>query len=311
MAALLAIAPVPAFATTASQQDQLRVEDYRPVFQDCRRAGFAPLLAIRHMEIDGAAMVLTVDPITLATRLEREQNWSCVDTDDEHQKNTRFVRAIHASDESRVPVLDTIANGGLLRGATPTGAFITGDLCPSRKPLDRAFLTQLETVQTPLPLALALSGTWLIRHHADFHWLQGQVRSGALQIAWVDHSYHHPFARGLPLARNFLLMKGVDPSAEIMSTERVLIANGEVPSVFFRFPGLVSSAALMQVAAEYHLVVVGAAAWLAKSPRVQPGDIVLIHPNGNEPMGLRIFLALLAEKEIAKPFRAIEEAPGR
>lgn len=311
MAALLAIAPVPVVATTDSQRNQVRVENYRPVFQACRRAGFAPVLAIRHMEIGGAGMVLTVDPLTLATRLERQQNWSCVDTDDEHQKNTRFVRAIHASDGSSVPVSDTIVNGGLLHGATPTGAFITGDLCPSRKPLDRAFLTQLETVQTPLPLALALSGTWLIGHHADFDWLQGQVRSGALQITWVDHSYHHPFVRGVPLAHNFLLMQGVDPSAEIISTERMLIANGEVPSVFFRFPGLVSSAALMRVAAEYHLIVLGAAAWLAKSPRMQPGDIVLVHPNGNEPMGLRIFLALLAENEIAKPLRAIEEAPGK
>ena len=65
------------------------------------------------------------------------------------------------------------------------------------------------------------------------------------------------------IAANFLLTKGVDPQEEILDTERLLIANGETPSLFFRFPGLVSSDPLMQAVSQFHLVTLGADAWLA------------------------------------------------
>ncbi len=264
------------------------------------------------MEIDGVPSLLTVDPATLATRLERDQAWSCVDTDDQQQKDTRYVKAVHASITPRTgaPALASgvIAYGGLLRGPA-AGSFLTGDLCPSRRPLDRAFLERLQSIQSPMPVALAISGLWLTAHRADFDWLRDRERTGALQITWVDHSYHHPYLPGRALAANFLLAPSVDMPAEILRTEQLVIANGETPSVFFRFPGLMSNASLMQVAGGYHLVVLGAGAWLARTPRARPGDIILVHANGNEPTGLRIFSALLAEGKLPRPFRTIDEAP--
>ncbi len=294
-----------------------QVRNYRPVFEECRGADMthgsgAPRFAIRRMEIDGTAMLLTVDPATLTTRLERDQDWSCADTDDERQKNTRYIRAVRSSSAptasgAALPS-DVIANGGLVRGTT-TGSFITGDLCPSLRPLDRAFLAKLEAAQSPLPIALSISGLWLIRHRADFGWLRDREQAGALAITWVDHSYHHPYVPGRAVADNFLLTPGVDMRAEILDTERLLIAGGETPSVFFRFPGLISNPALMEAAAQYHLIVLGAGAWLAKSPRARPGAVILVHLNGNEPAGLAIFSTLLAAGKLPQPFRPIEDAP--
>jgi hypothetical protein len=312
MAALFAIASCAAHAEDVPAVGRVQVSDYRPVFQECQRGEGAPLLAIRRMEIDGTGMLLTVDPTTLATHLEREQDWSCADTDDERRKDTRYIRAIRSSGAPRsggaAPPSDVITNGGLVHGAT-TGSFITGDLCPSNKPLDRPFLERLEAARSPVPLALSISGTWLIRHEADFQWLRERERAGALRITWVDHSYSHPYVPGRRFADNFLLTPGVDMRAEILDTERLLIANGETPSVFFRFPGLISNPSLMRVAGDYHLIVLGADAWLARSPRARPGDIILVHPNGNEPGGLEIFSTLLAAGKLPQPFRPIEEAP--
>ncbi len=312
MGALVAIAACAGQAAGAPPETHSQVGDYRPVFEECHRAGRAPQLAIRRMEIDGTAMLLTVDPAALATRLERERDWSCADTDDEHQKDTRYIRAVRSSGAppagGKATPSGVIANGGLTRGGT-TGSFITGDLCPSRRPLDRAYLEKLQATQPNLPIALAISGLWLIRHAADFEWLRDRERAGALQITWVDHSYHHPYVRGQILADNFLLTAGVDMQAEILDTERLLIAHGETPSVFFRFPGLISNPALMQAVRDDHLIVLGAGAWLAQSPRVKPGDIILVHPNGNEPAGLAIFSTLLAAGKLPQPFRRIAEAP--
>jgi hypothetical protein len=303
MAALFAIGAYGAHAADAPA----RVRDYRPVFQECHQDDSAPVLAIRRMAIDGKGMLLTVDPSTLETALAREQDWSCTDTDDEHQKNTRYIKAVHASGMAHPR--DVIVNGGLVHGATAAGSFVTGDLCPSHRSLDRAFLEKLQATESPLPVALSISGLWLTHHGADFQWLHDQERAGTLQITWVDHSYHHQFVPGRPLADNFLLMPGVDMQAEILDTERLLIAEGETPSVFFRFPGLISNAALMQAMRDDHLIVLGADAWLAKTQKARPGGIILLHLNGNEPAGLEIFSTLLASGKLPQPFRPIDEAP--
>jgi hypothetical protein len=311
MAALSAIVAFAAHAGGAPQAGQAQVREYRPVFEACARPGRTPQLAIRSMKINGIPTWLTVDPTTLSTQLDREQDWSCTDTNDEQQKDTRYLRAVRASiapPASAVLPSDVIAYGGLLRGPTP-GSFITGDLCPSRRPLDRAFIETLLSVQSPLPVALSISGLWLTHHRAEFEWLRDQERAGALQITWVDHSYHHPYVPGRALADNFLLMPGVDMRAEILDTERLVIADGETPSVFFRFPGLMANHALLQVTGEYHLIVLGAGAWLARSPRARPGDIILVHLNGNEPAGLRIFSTLLAKGKLPQPFKKIGELP--
>jgi hypothetical protein len=312
MAAWPTIAACGHRASRAPQAGFAQVLEYRPVFQDCRRADGAKRLATRRMEIDGQAMILTVDAATLVTHLEPDQDWACTDTDEERQKGTRYLQAVQSSvmpaagAPGRLP--GVIAYGGLLRAAT-TGSFVTGDLCPSRRPLDRAFLQKLLAVQSPLPLALSISGLWLIWHRADFQWLRDQERADVLRITWVDHSYHHPYVAGHALADNFLLTPGIDMRSEILDTERLLVANHATPSVFFRFPGLMSNQALMQVAGDFHLVVLGAGAWLARTPRARPGDIILVHLNGNEPAGLSIFSDLLARGKLPQPFKPIGEAP--
>ena len=156
---------------------------------------------------------------------------------------------------------------------------------------------------------MSISGLWLIHHFADFRWLLDQRKSGALDILWVDHTYHHPYRRRLPEAANFLLSKGVDPEEEILDTERLLIANGETPSLFFRFPGLVSSDPLMQAVSRFHLVTLGADAWLAKGQQPERGSIVLVHPNGNEPKGLAMFAHDLTRGTIAAPLEPLTAAP--
>ena len=114
----------------------------------------------------------------------------------------------------------------------------------------------------------------------------------------------------MPNERNFLLTEGVDPDAEILDTERLLIANGQTPSLFFRFPGLISSAPLMQAVRRHHLISLGADAWLALGQRPGEGSIILVHPNGNEETGLAMFDRDLARGAIVQPFEPLIAAPN-
>jgi hypothetical protein len=286
------------------------VADYSPVLQACVAADGRKAVAIREMTIAGQKIALLADPDALTTRLESAACWTCHDESEDELAATRMGHAIRAS--AQAPGLvrrGFLQNAGLTHGAGQ-GDFITGDLCPSQKPLSRAFFTQLESAGPHVPVALSISGLWLIHHFGDFRWLVGERNAGALNILWTDHTYHHPYHRKLPNDANFLLTKGVDPQEEILDTERLLIANGETPSLFFRFPGLVSSDPLMQAVSQDHLITLGADAWLALGQKPGRGSIVLVHPNGNEPKGLALFCTDLAHGEIASPLEPLTAAPN-
>jgi hypothetical protein len=251
-------------APATQLQSVATVGDYRPVLKACVAADGRKAVAIREMTIAGQKVALLADPEALTTRLERAACWTCREASEGELNATRMGRAI--SESAEAPGLihrGFLQNAGLTHGAGP-GDFVTGDLCPSKRPLDRAFFARLEAASPHASVALSISGVWLIHHFDDFRWLVDQRNAGALDILWVDHTYHHPYHRKLPDDANFLLSKGVDPEEEILDTERLLIANGETPSLFFRFPGLVSSDPLMQAVSRFHLVTLG---WrLARSP---------------------------------------------
>ncbi|MFO1101573.1 MAG: polysaccharide deacetylase [Methylocystis sp.] len=282
------------------------MRDYAPIFEACVNGDGESRLAIRRMSVDGAPLILTVDPQSLQTSLQRAACWRCEETSDPEQAETRYLKALHPSqDPARPPAL---VNAGLIHGAGD-GAFVTGDLCPSHKPLDRAFFEKLAAQGPGAPVALAVSGGWIARHGADFAWLREKERIGALAITWANHSYTHPYVRRLADQKNYFLRPGVDVDREIFETEKLIIAEGETPSVFFRFPGLVADSALLEHVRSRHLLPLGADGWLALGFRPRPGSIVLVHPNGNEPVGLKIFSRLIDKRAVPLPLRPINEAP--
>jgi hypothetical protein len=282
------------------------VEDYKPTLQICRAAGVDEV-AIRGMKLKGEPALLLADPTTLATKIERAACWTCADVEESALRDTRVMRAIERSAEP--PALthrSFLNNAGLTHGG-PGGAYFTGDLCPSRKPMDRAFLASLADKATPI--ALSISGLWLKHHFADYRWLLDEQARGDLAITWTNHTYTHPYRKGVAESANFLLSPGVDPDFEILQTERLLIANGGTPSLFFRFPGLVSSSPLMQAVRRRHLISLGADAWLALNERPRDGSIILVHPNGNEELGLKIYRKDAARGALPSPLKPLDEAP--
>jgi hypothetical protein len=69
-----------------------RVRNYCPIFKQCHNALNQTRLAIRRMSVDAENLLLMVNPSTLETSLEHERCWTCADTDDETQKETRLIR---------------------------------------------------------------------------------------------------------------------------------------------------------------------------------------------------------------------------
>ncbi len=258
-------------------------------------------VALRSFTRDHVRQRWLVDPESLATRVAREEElafsgarWTALQAS---LAGTRYGRAVARAQRNAGPLSDA----GIDHVPAPArGVDLTVDLCPSRRPLDRSLFNELiqemGSVERPVPVAVAVTGVWMRAHPADFAWLVELERSGALAITWVNHSFHHRVDPRAPLSRNFLLEPGTDVQREVLDTERALLAQGLTPSVFFRFPGLVSSPRLVRTVVGYGLIPVGSDAWLAKGQQPQPGSIVLVHANGNEPLGVKRFLSLLASE---------------
>ena len=205
------------------------------------------------------------------------------------------------------PLLDDGVQHG---DGVDSGTFLTVDFCPSRKDvLETRFFDALDSLAArkgaPVPIALSMSGRWLRSHPRLFESLIGKINLHRLTVTWVNHSDSHPFLKGKGPAKNFLLESGIDSNREIIGVEIDLLERGQLPSVFFRFPGLVSSRDWIERIVRYSLIPLGADAWLAVKQVPRVGSVILVHGNGNEPKGIELFLKQLPQIQKLGPFLAL------
>lgn len=255
-----------------------------------------PLIGIRSFTVGGNRYYLTVDPMTLATRIVDSKVLK-VRSRDSVQVNkslngTVYERCFSIARKTENNLQDAGLNFKLPK---ESGINLTIDLCPSHKPLDKDIFEDLlaafKGLDSTLPLAVSVSGKWLLNHPDDLAWLKS-LEKKEIKITWINHTYDHVF-NNKPLSSNFLLSQGTNLSYEILANEKLMLKNGLMPSVFFRCPGLVSDRAIIEKLLSYGLIAVGSDAWLAKGQQAHNGSIVLIHGNGNEELGVRDFIRLL------------------
>jgi len=258
-------------------------------------------MIIRSFENEGKSYYLLVNPQTLETKIE-EPNFYLVKpmnlTDARtFFKNTPYQKALRKAEKQSVTIQDAGIESGVPK---ETGISLTADLCPSHRALDKRIFTDIfnefKKVERPVPVALSITGIWMRQHPQDLEWLKQMQAKHEIYITWINHSFNHRVSLKAPLKENFLLEPGTDISYEVLETEKAMLKNGLLPSVFFRFPGLVSDQQLAYKITDFGLIPVGTDAWLAKGQQPQAGSIVLIHGNGNEPTGVNDFIKLLQSK---------------
>jgi hypothetical protein len=284
------------------------VEEYRVFFSTCRDPGCGgSMIVLRAFRRGGQPFVLAVDPETLTTQLLpmaglrlSKLRWPQLR---DATRATPFGRAMADSERT----VGARQDAGIVHALPPgNGVVLTIDLCPSTLPLDRRLFTNVLSnflpEEKPVPLGIAITGRWMQEHPTDLAWLRELEGQGEIAVTWINHSFNHRYRRELPLSGNFLLEPGTDLDFEVLATEEAMIDNGLCPSAFFRFPGLVSNAKLLRRVMAYGLIPVGSDAWLAKNQAPSLGSIVLVHGNGNEPIGIDRFLAL-----VQREHRAIRE----
>ena len=275
-----------------------RIADYRVIREPVSDRGGRALLAVRSFNRDGVPRLLVVDPATLLSYdLPADSVKRGVDPAAAWLGSTRLMRAL--SRYNSPPC--RLQNGGAVRAeAEVDGLFLTVDLCPSKRPFELELFEATAGLSNgaPVPVAVAVTGLWLDTHPQELAYLKGEIEAGRLAVTWVNHSYNHHYDPKAPLEANFMLAPGTDPRSEVLGLEQQLLGKGLVPSPFFRFPGLVSDRATVELLAELSLIPIGSDAWLAKGEEPRRGSFILVHGNGNEPKGVKLLLPLLRNKDL-------------
>jgi hypothetical protein len=261
-------------------------------------------IVLRQWRQQGQMRYLTVNPQTLETAVStlplsavRPTSWADLS---QRFRQTPYVRALLAERQRD----GSLQDAGLERADTTERGFsLTIDLCPSTKPLIRSVFEQLINAfgpeEKPIPVTITITGLWMANHAADLAYLKSLVSRGDLDITWVNHSYHHRFDPQKPLPVNFLLEPNTNLNQEVLLNEQAMLRNGLTPSIFFRFPGLVSDKAIFDQVLALGLLPIGSDAWLAKNQMPKQGSFVLIHANGNEPLGITDFIKLIKQRSAA------------
>ncbi len=192
-----------------------------------------------------------------------------------------------------------LSNDGISRAEKSVhGVFLTADLCPaSHAKFEYRFFDALEkiavTTSAPVPVGLAVTKKWINQHPGEFEDITRLEATGKIAVTWINHSSTHPFSTTKKLEANFLLEKGVNPETEITDVEIALLERNQLPSSFFRFPGLISDQAWVENVDAHSLITLGSDAWLAIGEKPKAGSVILVHANGNESLGITKFLETL------------------
>ena len=295
------------------------VNSYKAMFRKCSLSDGSTVTQIRKFQIQAAdyspqdyALVVTHNrletSVVLVSSLLKCREASAPITESEIQgaPSAYLLALAQVSAEN----INSLSNAGATHEENQKhNVYLTVDLCPSHKPLDVELFKKIQGGVKPVPVVISISGIWLRDHTSDLNLLLQMESEGELKITWANHTYSHPYDPKLPLEHNFLLEKNVSLEEEVFKNEKLLLSNGLVPSVFFRFPGLISDQEDVEAIRAWGLIPVGANAWLAKGQKPQIGSFILVHGNGNEPQGLKILYEDMQKNpELKNEFSDIHEA---
>ncbi len=270
------------------------------------------LTQVRTLRFDGVEAALVVADGSLRSFVVRRSDLSAQPVAD-----SDYVKALRAKAGA---ALSSFAG----EGGTDLDVALTVDMCQSSKPWDKALFDWVvkagEARGKPLAVGVAMTGGWAKAHPTELAQLFAWEKTGKLDIVWVNHSFTHPLnCNPAKTSCAFLTAQSVDFRSEVTKNEELLLGQGEVPSALFRFPGLIHDERRRGELSALGLFALDGDAWLAKGQKTHDGAVILVHGNGNEPAGIRLFLGQVDREawstgitrqkiDLVSPLRAIAKS---
>ncbi|MCC6137011.1 MAG: polysaccharide deacetylase family protein [Bdellovibrionaceae bacterium] len=281
-----------------SDENSHSVQSYKSELTQCQIKSGESVISLRSFQLDDTDTNLIVDPKNLQTHIVLSSCLkSCKNITAAELMVHHYGELLGESMAAPYPT----HNDGIIVGKNNSKELaLTIDMCPSQKGISSNVYNKIvqvaEQTGNAFPVGIAMTKKWMQKYPTHFRWLKQMHQEGKIDILWINHSDTHPYNKNSSDENNFLLSPGVDFTKEVLGTEIALIKAGVTPSLFFRFPGLVSSQTLIEKLENWGLVALGSKAWLAKGEKPKAQSIILIHGNKNEPAGEKLFINYVETK---------------
>ena len=175
--------------------------------------------------------------------------------------------------------------------------YLTADFCPSKKHWYESKSFEKFMNSWNKNIWIAITSAWINWHKKDFQELIKLKNSWKLNITWINHTKTHSYNFSNDFSSTFILTPWLKLKDEILDVEKKLLENSQAPSIFLRFPWLISDEEIFkEVIYKYWLIPLWSNTWLAKWEKIKSNSIILIHWNKNEPRWIEIFNKILDKK---------------
>lgn len=178
---------------------------------------------------------------------------------------------------------------------------VTIDFCWSLRAWETDFMhfiTDNTTGTLPRHITLLMSGRWIEQHPEEMARLIALEHNPNVELTWAQHSFDHP--------KEGAFMNAWSPRAlqqDTLRLESLMLDWGIVPSVYYRFPGLIHDSARLHAAVDLTMIALDCDSWVSsmdsdRAPTrrlARHGSILLLHGNGNEPKGITRMLRWIGE----------------
>lgn len=259
------------------------------------------IVVLRTLSFEGEESAVIADDHTFQLHLvsTSELDAKTREAVDSELRGFRYLSALEQTRNSVVCHLHPAAIAG-----TPNASLrptVTVDMCQSSREWEGGFYEWLvglgDQAGHPMSVGVVMTGLWAHRHFEQFNQLVSWQREGRLDITWVNHSYHHQLNRDGDGRYWFLTASDVDLTAEVLELETLLLRQGVMFSPLFRFPGLTHDARTLAELNDLGLFALDADGWVAKGEPIADGSVVLLHGNGNEHVGIEMFMDAMRPRE--------------
>ncbi len=246
-----------------------------------------PIKLIRTFIIDNEIYYLIINRSTLDAYIVRE-NIVLHNSKEDKNKNTKLDLMLQKYKEKPLKFRESNNTKN-----DKMQFFLTIDMCPSSKNYydDDILYDWLKNIskedKIKIPLGISITKSWAEKHKKGFDKIRNTKE---FNISWINHSSTHPLSSKEGI-KNYLFMtdKNVNFEKEILDLEEFLLNKGEIPSIFFRFPGLIYNQELLCKLNKMSLIALDSDTWINKEEHLKNNSIVLIHGNGNERDGIYKF----------------------
>ena len=287
----------------AIELDISKIKNYTILKEEFYTLNQNKYMAIRAYELDSKSYFLLINLDTLKTKIITSSEKSKLKKVDKLiLLNTNFDILRKKALQNSFPLANAGINDSFKRNKDEI--YLTIDMCPSskkgyEKELFEEFLN-LNNLDKKIPISVAITYNWGVSHEDEFLSL---IHNPYLDITWINHSKTHYYNPKEELSKNFMLNSSNNLEEEILDVEKMLILNHQIPSILFRFPGLISNKEIVnKLVYDYSLIPLGTNNWLAKSnSAIIDGDIILVHGNLNEKVGIVKLTNDLKNLELLKP----------